>query len=371
MNGASMPKTLIIAEAGVNHNGDMDIAKKLIEAAAEAKADIVKFQSFTASRLVSPKARKAKYQIEQTGAEESQFEMLKKLELSEQNHKDLIAHCEKCGIEFLSTPFDIESLKQLAFGFNIARIKLGSGETTNHPLLLETARTGKSLILSTGMSSLDEIEEALGALAFGYAGYEDTPSKETFRKAFVDPAAQEKLKHKVIILHCTSEYPTPPDHVNLKAMDTLREAFGFRVGFSDHTKGIHIPVAAVARGACVIEKHFTLDRNMEGPDHKASLEPDELAEMVAAIRDVEQALGDGVKRPASDDELDTKSMAQKSLYAAKDVPEGHVLTEGDIIVLRPGPAEGGLPPSEYWEVLGKRTGKALKQYDPLTKDILL
>ncbi len=358
---------LIIAEAGVNHNGDLDTAKKLIDAAAHAGADVVKFQSFVADRLASPNARKARYQIDTTGRSESQHAMLRRLELSRENHRILIDHCKATGITFLSTPFDPEGLKMLAQDFDLPQIKLGSGEVTNAPLLLAAAQTGKNIILSTGMSSLGEVENALGVLAFGYSGRTDRPSTESFSRALCAPESHEYLKEKVILMHCTSEYPTPPEHINLKAMQTLRAAFDLPVGLSDHSEGIHIPVAATALGARVIEKHFTLDRTQPGPDHKASLDPADLSAMVHAIREVVRAMGDGIKRTASDDERDTKAMAQKSLYAARDLPAGQVLDEGAIIVLRPGPVEGGLPPDSFWRVLGKKTRRALRHYDPITE----
>lgn len=359
---------LLIAEAGVNHNGDLLTARKLIDAAAEAGADIVKFQSFTADRLASPNARKARYQLRTTGAAESQHAMLRKLELSPEDHRDLIAHCTTRGISFLSTPFDPEGLRMLTKDFNLSRIKLGSGEVTNAPLLLAAARSGKDIILSTGMSTLGEVETALGVMAYGYSAEDPAqPSPETFRKALSVPQAYKRLKEKVTLLHCTSEYPTPPEHVNLKAMDTLAAAFGLPVGLSDHSEGIHIAIAAAARGACVIEKHFTLNRNQDGPDHKASLEPAELAALVRSIREVTQAMGGGLKGPASPDEWDTKAMAQKSLYAAQDIPAGRQLEETDVVVLRPGPSEGGLPPLDFWTIQGRKIRSSLRKFDPITQ----
>ncbi|MEI7818137.1 MAG: N-acetylneuraminate synthase, partial [Desulfuromonadales bacterium] len=274
--------TYIIAEAGVNHNGSLALAKKLVEVAADAGADAVKFQTFKADSLVSRLAPKAEYQSKATGADESQYEMIRKLELDEQAHEMLIEHCTVCGIQFLSTPFDLESVDLLAGRFDLSCIKIPSGDITNGPLLLKIAHTGKPVILSTGMSTLGEIEEALGVLAFGYLGVGE-PSPAVFRLAYCSIQGQELLLEKVTLLHCTTEYPAPVEEVNLNTLDTLRSAFGLPVGYSDHTEGITVPIAAVARGAVIIEKHFTLDRTLPGPDHKASLEPTELKQMVTAI----------------------------------------------------------------------------------------
>lgn len=344
--------TYIIAEAGVNHNGSLDMAKKLVEVAAEAGADAVKFQTFKADKLVSHIAPKAEYQTRTTDAGESQHEMIRKLELDEHTHEALIEHCRVCGIEFLSTPFDLESLDLLAGRFNLPCIKIPSGEITDALLLFETAKTGKPVILSTGMSTLGEIEEALGVLAFGYLRG-SRPSMEAFREAYCSVEGQAILQDKVTLLHCTTEYPAPFGDVNLKVMDTLRNAFGLPVGYSDHTEGIAVPVAAVARGAVVIEKHFTLDRALPGPDHKASLEPSDLKRMVDAIRVIEQALGTGRKHPAPS-ELKNMAVARKSLVAACTIAAGEVFTVENLAVKRPG---GGLSPMQYWELLGRKSGR--------------
>jgi len=342
-------RVFIIAEAGVNHNGSLDRAFQLVDAAADAGADAVKFQTFKADSLVSRAAPKAQYQVATTGADESQHEMIRKLELDEAAHAALIAHCRERRIEFLSTPFDPESLELLAGKFGIARIKLSSGDITNAPLLLLAARSGKPVILSTGMSTLDEVAAALGVLAFGYREAHAKPSIAAFDRCFATAEGRAALGDKVVLLHCTTEYPAPMADVNLRAMGTLRDAFGLPVGYSDHTPGIAIPTAAVALGAVVIEKHFTLDRSLPGPDHKASLEPDELKQMVRAIREVEAALGSPIKQPAPS-ELGNRPVARKSLVAARDIVMGEVFTPENLAVKRPG---DGISPVRYWEWLGK------------------
>ncbi|QWV95974.1 N-acetylneuraminate synthase [Geomonas nitrogeniifigens] len=349
-----MARTFIIAEAGVNHNGDIEMAKRLIEAACEAGADAVKFQTFKAEKLVSRFAAKAQYQVRNTDAAESQFDMIKKLELDEGAHQLLQAHCRACGIEFLSTPFDVDSIEMLVSRFDLSRLKLPSGEVTNAPFLLKAARTGKPVILSTGMSTLDEIEAALGVLAFGYLGGNESPSVSCFRKAYASSAGRELLSLKVILLHCTTEYPAPVAEVNLRAMDTMRQAFGLPVGYSDHTEGIAVPIAAAAREAAVIEKHFTLDRTLPGPDHRASLEPDELRTMVQGIRGIELALGSGEKE-AAPSELKNMSVARKSLVAGCAIAAGERFTCENLVVKRPG---SGISPMLFWEYLGRKAEKS-------------
>lgn len=342
-------RVYIIAEAGVNHNGDIGLAKKLIEAAAAAGADAVKFQTFKADELVSRSAPKAQYQLMTTDREESQHQMIRKLELSVADHVVLVAHCKLHGIEFLSTPFDHGSLRLLVEDFNVSRIKLSSGDLTNAPLLLAAAQTGRPVIASTGMSSIGEVETALAVLAFGYTGGAEQPSLEAFERAYVSQAGQVSLKEKVTLLHCTTEYPAPFNDVNLAAMATLAKAFNAPVGYSDHTIGIAIPIAATALGAKVIEKHFTLDRSLPGPDHKASLQPDELTQMVRSIREVEVALGSAVKR-VSTSELKNRAIARKSLVAACDIRQGEIFTAANLAVKRPG---DGINPGQYWALLGK------------------
>ncbi|MCV3426328.1 N-acetylneuraminate synthase [Campylobacter lari] len=320
-----MIKTLIIAEAGVNHNGDMNLAKKLIEVASEAGADYVKFQTFKTELCISKNAQKAEYQLKTTSHEESQFDMIKKLELSKQDHEVLIEHCKKCNIKFLSTAFDLESI-DLLVELGIEIFKIPSGEITNLPYLKKIAKLNKNIILSTGMTSLGEIEMALDVL--------------------IDNGTQ---RNKITILHCNSEYPTPFKDVNLKAMQTIKEAFKLPVGYSDHTLGVTIPIAAVAMGACVIEKHFTLDKNMQGPDHLASLNPDELKTMVQSIRELEQALGNGIKKP-SESETKNINIGRKSLVAASPIKKGDFFTEKNLGVKRPG---NGISPMEWDNIIGK------------------
>jgi len=360
----SAQRVLIIAEAGVNHNGSLDLAFKLIDAAAAAGADVVKFQTFRASELASAHVPKAQYQLASTDATESQLDMLKKIELSESDHEKLIAHATRKGIGVLSTPFDLPSLRLLTTRFGLKVIKIPSGEITNGPFLLEVAHTGREVILSTGMSSLAEVEAALAILAFGFSTASDAvePSETAFSQAFASAAGQCALRAKVKLLHCTSEYPAPFAEVNLLAMDTLARAFELPVGFSDHTCGIHVPVAAVARGACIIEKHFTLDRTLPGPDHAASLEPQELAAMVRSIREVEIALGDGIKRPMSS-EWKNRPIARKCLIATAPIKAGEPFTADNLGAKRSG---AGLSPMNYWHLLGKVAVRGFEPDEPIT-----
>ena len=353
-----MNKTYIIAEAGVNHNGSLKMARELVDSAAEAGADAVKFQTFTAENVISKNAPKAEYQKESTGSKESQLEMVKKLELSEADHKALIQHCQKRKIQFLSTPFDLASVDLLSKTLDLPRLKIPSGEITNAPLLLKVAQTQKPIIVSTGMSLLGEVEAALGVLAFGYTS-ESAPSLRAFQDAYVSYEGQKALKENVTLLHCTTEYPAPFTEVNLSAMETLSQAFGLPVGFSDHTPGIAIPIAAVARGAVLIEKHFTLNRELPGPDHQASLEPDELKDMVHAIRQVEQALGSPVKAPTAS-ELKNKVIARKSLVARCAIQKGEVFTTENLCCKRPG---NGFSPMHYWEKIGNTSVKNYQEDD--------
>jgi len=328
-------RTLIIAEAGVNHNGDLELAKKLIDAAAEAGADIVKFQTFNADRLVASTARKAAYQIQTTNNRESQHEMLRRLELTEDMHKELIAHCAARNIGFFSTGFDIKSVDLLlSFGQN--HFKIPSGEITNLPYLRHIGQLGRPIILSTGMATMDEIGSAIQIL-------ENSGTPKT----------------TITVLHCTTEYPTPMPEVNLRAMISIRDKFEVKVGFSDHTLGIEVAIAAVAMGATLIEKHFTLDRQMPGPDHKASLEPSELKSMVTAIRNIEVALGDGVKRPTPSE---TKNIAvvRKSIIASKSIQLGEVFTTKNLTTKRPGT---GISPMRFDEVLGKKARRNFAEDD--------
>ena len=318
-----MQKVLIIAEAGVNHNGDINIAKRLIDEAKRSGADIVKFQTFNPQKLASKYATMAEYQKDNLGREESQEAMLSKLTLSWGEYVELAEYCEKIGIKFLSTPFESESIHFLDDLQDIWKIP--SGEITNYPYLVDIAKTGKEVVLSTGMSNIDEVKGAIDVLKKHGAG-------------------------KITLLHCTTNYPTPMDDVNLRAMLTLERECGCAVGYSDHTQGIEVPIAAVAMGATVIEKHFTLDRNMDGPDHKASLEPDELKAMVSAIRNVEKAMGDGNKVP-SPSEMANIAVARKSIIAAKDIRAGEIFSEENLTTKRPGT---GINPMRWNEVLGQK-----------------
>lgn len=327
----TMNKVFIIAEAGVNHNGDLNMAKKLIDKASEAGADAIKFQSFKAKNLVTKNAEKAQYQKQTTDKKENQFQMLDKLELSYENHEKLIRHCKEKNIMFLSSAFDLESI-DLLDELNIEMFKIPSGEITNLPYLKKIASLNKKVILSTGMSTLGEIESALNIL-------------------------DENGSSDITLLHCNTEYPTPMEDVNLKAMNTIKDAFKVGVGYSDHTLGIEMPIAAVALGARVIEKHFTLDKTMDGPDHKASLEPDELKLMVESIRNIEKALGDGIKKPTNS-ELKNKSMARKSIVARKNIKKGEILSEDNLYVKRPGI---GISPMRWNEILGQESKRDFKE----------
>ncbi|MEG0799589.1 MAG: N-acetylneuraminate synthase [Citrobacter sp.] len=350
--------TLIIAEAGVNHNGDEQLAFELVDAAHKAGADIIKFQTFKAHNLVTEHAQQADYQIANTQKQESQLAMLSRLELSWDAHHTLAKYCHSLGIEFLSTAFDSESLHFLVHDLGLTRLKLPSGELTNAPLVLEYARSGCNIIVSTGMASLSEIESALSVMAFGFTTPEDEyPCYASFEKAYISAEGQQALKQKVILLHCTTEYPAPINEINLQVIDTLSSAFDLPTGYSDHSEGIYIPVAAAARGATVIEKHFTLNKNMEGPDHKASLTPEELAEMIAAIRQIEQALGHKIKA-ATASESKNKHIVRKSLVAAQEIRSGECFTEDNVMIKRPGV---GMSPYSYWDVLKKN---ATRDYQP-------
>ncbi len=323
-------KTLIIAEAGVNHNGDVEIAKQLIKAAADAGADFVKFQSFVTEKSIAHYAPKADYQTATTGSRESQYEMVKNLELSEQDHKILINECDRYEIGFFSTAFDTDSLDML-MDFGLDYIKIPSGEITNLPFIRYIASFGKPIILSTGMASLEEVEAALDALEF--AGI---------------------ARSLVTVLHCTTEYPAPMEDVNLRAMVNMKHAFDVNVGYSDHTRGTEISIAAVALGATVIEKHLTMNRNMAGPDHKASLEPNEFESMVRAIRNLEKAMGDGIKRAATS-EIKNKSIARKSLVAIKEIQSGDIFDAKNVGAKRPG---NGISPMHWDRVIGRTAQRA-------------
>lgn len=319
-----MNRVFIIAEAGVNHNGDIGLAKKLIDVASSAGADAVKFQTFKAEKIVSKNSKKADYQKDSTDENESQFEMLKKLELSEGDHRELIDYCSEKNIVFMSTPFDIESVNFLD-RLGLMTFKIPSGEITNYPLLKRIGELKKKIILSTGMSTIGEVESALGVLM--HAGTE---------------------KNNITVLHANTEYPTPVEDVNLKAMSTIGRTFNLNYGYSDHTLGIEIPIAAAALGATVIEKHFTLDKKMKGPDHMASLEPEELCQMVKSIRNIELALGDGIKK-ISVSESRNKKIVRKSIVASKKISKGELFTEENITTKRPAT---GINPMQWEDIIG-------------------
>ena len=332
MSQEDKPKTLVIAEAGVNHNGDIDLARKLVDVAAKAGADRVKFQTFTADKLVTTHAKKAEYQNRTTGSSESQHAMIRRLELTRDMHEVLIEHCKSREIQFFSTGFDRASV-DLLVELGQDSFKIPSGEITNLPYLRHVGQYLKPVILSTGMATLSEIEAALDVLV--QAG---TP------------------RERITVLHCNTEYPTPMTDVNLLAMLTIRDTFGVQVGYSDHTLGVEVAIAAVALGATVIEKHFTLDRKMPGPDHKASLEPGELKSMVASIRNIEKAMGNGIKHPSLS-ESKNKSVVRKSLVAMHAISKGEVFCEANLAVKRPGT---GLTPMRWDEILGR---KAPRNFD--------
>jgi N,N'-diacetyllegionaminate synthase len=333
-------RTFVIAEAGVNHNGDPALARALVDVAVAAGANAIKFQTFNVDRLLTRSAAKADYQRRATGNEQSQYEMLARLELSPADHEMLFSYCAEAGIEFMSTPFDPESARFLK-RLGVRRLKISSGDVTNLPMLEVVGALGLPVVLSTGMADMAEVSAAVA----------------TLRAAGADDLA---------VLHCVSNYPADPALTNLRAMDALARAFGTPVGLSDHSTGLTVAIAAVARGAAYIEKHFTLDRNLPGPDHQASLLPDELRALVAAIRDVEAALGDGIKRPVPS-ELPVRDVARKSLVAARDLPAGAVLTREDLDVLRPGT---GLSPATLPTVVGRRTARAIAHHTPITEEML-
>ena len=327
-----MNKTLIIAEAGVNHNGSIEMAKQLIDAAAVAGVDYVKFQTFKAEKLVTKDAKQAEYQ-QRNAADSSQYAMLKKLELTPRQHEELIIYCKQKGVRFLSTAFDLESIEYL-HSLSLGVWKIPSGEITNYPYLKKIAQYGEPVIMSTGMCSMDDVEQAINVLL-----------------------KNGLTKEQITLLHCNTEYPTPMQDVNLKAMLQLRDKFGVKVGYSDHTKGIEVPIAAVALGAEVIEKHFTLDGTLPGPDHKASLEPNELKAMVDAIHNIEQALGDGQKHVSASEEKNI-AIARKSIVAAKDIKRGELLTEENLTTKRPG---SGISPMRWEEVIGTKAIRDFKE----------
>jgi N-acetylneuraminate synthase len=350
--------TLIIAEAGVNHNGDEALALQLVDAAYEAGVDIVKFQTFKAENLVTKDARLADYQKENGVVEQSQFAMLKKLELSFDFYPKLVSYCQQKNITFLSTAFDFDSLDFLVNQLHLSTLKIPSGEITNAPFVLAHARTNCQLIVSTGMCDLVDVEQALGVIAFGLLNaqgewLDKNPSKANFMLAFESTKGKALLQSKVTLLHCTTEYPAPINSINLAAMNTMQQTFNLPVGYSDHSQGFVVPIVAVAKGAVIIEKHFTLDKSLPGPDHKASLEPKELQAMVEDIRLAEQSIGNGEKKPAPC-ELKNKAVARKSLVAAKNIKKGECFTVENMVMKRPGT---GMSPYCYWSLLQQKSSQ--------------
>lgn len=342
-------KIIVIAEAGVNHNGSLKNAFEMIDVAKSAGADFIKFQSFIADNLASKFARNAKYQDRNLKTKKTQYQMLKDLEIDKSFHLKIARECERKGISFLSTAFDPESLDFLLDTFDFDFLKIPSGEITNAPFVLKHALSGKNIVLSTGMANMKEIRDALGVLAFGFSKNNHKPSMANFKKSYESKKGKKLLQQKVTLLHCTTEYPAPLSDVNLKAMRTLEKEFKINVGYSDHTSGIAVAIAASGMGAKIIEKHFTLDKNQSGPDHKASLEPNELRDMISNIRLVESILGDGEKK-AQQSETKNIEVARKSLVAQKVIRKGEKFSKDNLGIKRPG---NGISPYEYWNLIGK------------------
>lgn len=348
----------VIAEAGVNHNGSLERALAMVEAAAEAGATMVKFQTYIPENLVCHHAEMAAYQLRNTGSRQTQLEMLRKLCLDEAAHRWLFERCRQVGIGFLSSPFDVESLRFLVDDLNVDCLKIASGEITNAPLLVAAGRSSLPVILSTGMSTIEDVRRALGAVAWGMMRSEDPLDVDTeFPMALAEASRSEWLGRRIAVLHCTTQYPTPPDFVNLRAMQTLASTLKLPVGFSDHTTSTSIAAAAVALGATVVEKHFTLDRRLPGPDHAASLEPTEFAELVRNIRELEQALGDGVKAVQAT-ERENVAVARKSVVAGAHIAAGARFSKTNLAIKRPGT---GISPFRYWRLLDQ---EATRDYEP-------
>lgn len=356
-------RCFVIAEAGVNHNGELDLALRLVDVAVKAGADAVKFQTFKAENVIAAGTPKAGYQTKTTDAAEGQLEMVRKLELKRDLHHPIAARCAERGILFMSTAFDADNAGFLARELRVPVLKIPSGEVTNGPLLLAIARLGLPMILSTGMSTLLDVEVALGVIAFGLIGRQEPPSPAAFRAAFAAPEGRHALAEKVVLLHCTSEYPAAFEETNLRAIDTMREAFGLPVGLSDHTPGIAVPIAAVARGAVVIEKHVTLDRGLPGPDHKASLEPDELTAMIGGIRAAEMALGGMDKQPSAA-ELVNLPIVRRGLVANRAITEGETFTVENLAAKRPAL---GASPMQYWNLLGRKAHHSYTLDEPINE----
>jgi|APSaa5957512535_1039671.scaffolds.fasta_scaffold01821_9 N-acetylneuraminate synthase len=362
-----MSSVFIIAEAGVNHNGDYGLAFELVDSAVSAGADAIKFQTFISEDVVTKSANKAVYQESTTSSSETQFDMIKKLELPYEWHFDLLRYCNKKGIKFLSTAFDKKSLDFLVDEIKIDVIKIPSGEITNAPFLLECAKKGKNLIVSTGMADMHEIEQALGIIAFGLLNnlnLKDKYSMSDFEQAYHSLEGKKILQTNVTLLHCTTEYPAPIEDINLNAMASMRNTFGVDIGYSDHSKGITVPIVATALGATIIEKHFTIDKNLLGPDHKASLDPKELENMINEIRLVEKMMGNGLKIPMLS-EINNKNVARRSLVATKKIIKGEIFTVDNLTAKRPG---DGISPMLYWEYLGKKSNNNYQPDDLISSD---
>lgn len=341
--------TYIIAEAGVNHNGSLKMAKELVDVAQQAGADAVKFQTFKAENLVTRTAKQAEYQVHNLGESTPQFEMLKKLELSFEDFTELKNYCDSSNIEFLSTPFDFESVDFLVDTLKMKTIKIPSGELTNAPFLYYIATKRRPMIVSTGMATMDDIHEALSFIAYGLAFPKQSVDIDQVQVFYRTEVAKKLLKQSVTVLHCTTEYPAPLETINLKAMNEMKKELQLSIGYSDHSEGTVVPIAAAALGASLIEKHFTLDCNLPGPDHRASLEPQELKEMVDGIRAVELSLGNEIKAP-TEIELNNRNAARKSLVAKVTISAGETISESHIAIKRPG---NGMPPTAYWSLIGK------------------
>jgi len=358
-----MSKVFFIAEAGVNHNGDRSSALELIDIAADAGADAIKFQTFTAKELVSMSAPKAEYQIKNDLADESHLKMLEKLELNKDLQIELSDHAKKKNIEFMSTAFDIDNLDFLVNEAGMKINKIPSGEITNAPLLIHHGRSSNKIILSTGMSGLEEIEMALSAIAFGMFNDHEKPSLKAFKETYNSNKRRARLKERVALLHCTSEYPAPIEDLNLRAIQTLSDYFQVSVGYSDHSLGIDASIIAVTLGAEIIEKHFTLDKNQEGPDHQASLEPKELKRLISSIRGVESILGSNKKAPTINEEKN-KIVSRRSLVAKREIRQGNIFSMDNLTNKRPG---NGISPFELWTYIGKKSKNNYNKDDQINE----
>ena len=356
-----MEKTYIIAEIGVNHNGDLNLAKNMIDAASESGADAVKFQTYKTELLVSENTEKAQYQKDNCpDASESQFQMLKKLELDEKSHYELLDYANSKGMDFISTPFDMQSAEFLINDLQVPTIKIPSGEIVNGPLLYRISKAGLPIILSTGMANEEEIRMALNIIGQGMSEQTGYPSPDTH----LNDDQIELVKDKVTLLLCTTAYPTPVEDVNLMAMENMEKIYGTRVGISDHTEGVAVSVAAVARGACLVEKHFTLDKSMPGPDHKASLVPDEFKRLVDEIRIVERAMGDPVKK-SNPSEIPNITIARQGLISSCDIKKGEMFSEKNLTSRRPAT---GVSPMKYWSLIGTEAKRSYKEGEPIVDE---